>query len=504
MATEGIELRVEGIAKSFGETRALRDVSLGVLPGSVLALVGENGAGKSTLGRILAGIVQPDEGRILIDGEPVHLRSPRAALDRGIAAMAQELALVPALSAPENIFLGVEPRRLGFVRRTEMADRFRRLAENVGFDIPATRPVAELPIGQQQEVEIMRALSRDARLIVMDEPTARLSAVEAEKLRKIIRRLAADGRSVVLISHFLREVLAVADEVTVLRDGQVVRRSAASSETEESLIEAMLGRKLGAQFPPRTPPPPDAPVVLRTSELAGPGFASVSLEVRAGEIVGLAGLVGAGRTEVGRVIAGAVRATSGRLEVLGEVRQFRTPREARRQGVLMIPESRREQGLFHRRPARENVSVSSLEEFSRLGFVDLRRERRATDEVLIQAQVNAPGDAPVAALSGGNQQKLLFARTLLARPRLLVADEPTRGVDVGAKRAIYDLIASLAAEGMAILLISSEIEEILGLSHRVVVMRAGRVTAELSGEQITEERILRAAFEASVAERDAA
>jgi rhamnose transport system ATP-binding protein len=500
----GLELRVEGLSKSFGETRAVRDVSLGVLPGSVHALVGENGAGKSTLGRIIAGVIQPDEGTVVIDGEPVHLRSPRDALDRGIATIAQELALVPSLTAAENVLLGAEPRRLGFVRRRALVDEYARLAAAAGFDVPTDRPVAALSVAQQQEVEILRALSRDARLIVLDEPSARLSAAEAAKLRAIIRALADSGRSVLLISHFLEEVLAVADAVTVLRDGQVVRNAAASDETEASLIESMLGRELGAQFPERRPPPADAPVVLRATDLRGPGFSSVSLEVRAGEIVGLAGLVGAGRTEFGRVVAGAERAVGGTLEITGQARTFGTPREARRRGVLMIPESRREQGLFHRRPARENVSVSTVDELSLGGFVDLRRERRVTDDVLTRATVNAPGDTPVAALSGGNQQKLLFARALLARPLLLVADEPTRGVDVGAKRAIYDLIVALAAEGMGILLISSEIEEVLALSHRVVVMRAGRVTAQLSGDDITEEQILRAAFEASPADTSAA
>jgi rhamnose transport system ATP-binding protein len=496
----GLELRVEALSKSFGETRALRDVSLSVLPGSVHALVGENGAGKSTLGRIIAGVIQPDEGSILIDGQPVQLHSPRDALNRGIATIAQEIALVPSLSAAENVLLGVEPRRLGFVRRSALNDEYAALAASAGFEVPADRPVASLPIAQQQEVEILRALSRNAGLIVLDEPSARLSAAEAAKLHAIIRVLAGSGRSVLLISHFLDEVLAVADEVTVLRDGQVVRQAATERETEGSLIESMLGRELGAQFPKRRPPPAGARVVLRTSGLSGFGFAEVPLTVREGEIVGLAGLVGAGRTELGRTIVGAAPATSGILEVNGEVRVFRSPRQAGRNGVFMIPESRREQGLFPLRPARENVSISSIEALSRLGIVRPAAERRATDEALDRVDVRASGEAPVSALSGGNQQKLLFARSLLTRPRVLVADEPTRGVDVGAKRQIYELITTLAANGMAILLISSEMEEILGLAHRVVVMRGGRVTAELAGPEISEESILRAAFEASTTE----
>ena len=500
----GLEIRVEGLSKSFGETRALRDVSLSVLPGTVHALVGENGAGKSTLGRVIAGVIQPDEGTVAIDGQPVHLRSPRDALDRGIATIAQELALVPSLTAAQNVLLGAEPRRLGFVLRRELLDEYARFASAAGFDVPTDRPVSALTVAQQQEVEILRALSRDARLIVLDEPSARLSAAEAAKLRVIIRALADSGRSVLLISHFLQEVVAVADSVTVLRDGQVVRHAVARAETEASLIESMLGRKLGAQFPQRRPPPTGAPVVLRTSGLSGPGFADVSLAVRGGEVVGLAGLVGAGRTELGRAIIGAARATAGRLELDGHTKIFRSPRQARRHGVLMIPESRREQGLFPLRSARENVSISSLDALSRLGLIRQNEERRATDEVLAQVGLRASGAALVSALSGGNQQKLLFARALLVRPRVLVADEPTRGVDVGAKRQIYELITMLAGEGMAILLISSEIEEILGLAHRVVVMRAGRVTAQLTGEAISEASILRAAFETPLVEQGAA
>ncbi|HWH24655.1 MAG TPA: sugar ABC transporter ATP-binding protein [Candidatus Limnocylindria bacterium] len=504
MVGNGLDLRVEAISKSFGETRALSEVSLSVRPASVHALVGENGAGKSTLGRIIAGIIRPDAGRIYIDGEPVELNWPRDALDRGIAAIAQEIALVPSLTAAENVLLGVEPCRLGFVRRRTMAQRYRELAASVGFEVPADRPVGSLSIAQQQEVEILRALSRNARLVVMDEPSARLSAAETDKLHRLIRALAEGGRSVLLISHFLNEVLAVADTVSVLRDGRAVHEAPTATQTEASLVEKMLGRKLGAQFPARRPAPPSAPVVLRAADLSGPGFDGVSLAVRAGEIVGLAGLVGAGRTEVGRAIVGAAPVHAGTLEIDGAERRFKTPRDGRRRGVLMIPESRREQGLFHLRSARENVSVASLEQLSRLGFVESRRERTVTDDVIERVDVRAPADAPASALSGGNQQKLLFARTMLVGPRLLVADEPTRGVDVGAKRAIYDLLVGLAADGMAILLISSELEEILGLAHRVLVMRSGRLVAELSRDEMSEQRILAAAFRAPSEQRGAA
>ncbi len=273
----------------------------------------------------------------------------------------------------------------------------------------------------------------------------------------------------------------MADEVTILRDGQTVRNGSTKTETESSLIEGMLGRKVGAQFPARRAMDETSPVAISASHLTGPGFNDVSFELRATEIVGVSGLVGAGRSELGRALVGAARATSGSVEVEGQRVAFKSPRDARRAGVLMLPESRREQGLFFLRSARENVSISSLSEFSRAGFVDTRPERRATAEMLGRVGVTASTETPVAALSGGNQQKLLFGRALLAAPKVLIADEPTRGVDVGAKRQIYELLAELAATGMAILLISSEMEEILGMSHRVLVMRAGRLVAELPG-----------------------
>jgi simple sugar transport system ATP-binding protein/ribose transport system ATP-binding protein len=380
-----------------------------------------------------------------------------------------------------------------------MVAAFQQLATDAGFDIPINRAVGSLSIAQQQQVEILRALSRGARLIVMDEPSARLSAIEAEKLRLLIRRLSDDGRSVLLISHFLAEVLAVADDITVLRDGRIVSSGPAAEATEGSIIRAMLGRELGKQFPDRDLPPPEAPVLLRVDGLSGPGFVGASLAVKGGEIVGLAGLIGAGRSELGRVIVGAARRRAGSVEVAGQQVDFASPRAARRSGVVMLPESRRDQGLFYLRSVRENVSVTALDDYSRLGFVDRGREVAATDEAAKRVGVSVPGGSPVSALSGGNQQRLLFARAMLARPRVLIADEPTRGVDVGAKREIYELLAALAREGMAILLISSEMEEVLGLSHRVLAMRSGRIVAELQGDDINEAAVLNAIFESPAA-----
>jgi simple sugar transport system ATP-binding protein/ribose transport system ATP-binding protein len=490
-------LELADVSKSFGAVRALDGVSLTVARGSIHALVGENGAGKSTLGRIVAGVFQPDAGTLLLNGEEVALRSPREALDRGVAAIAQELNVVPRLTVEENVFLGAEPRTAGFVGRRSLRRRYERLADTAGFALPAAAPAGRLRPAEQQKVEILRALSRDADLIVMDEPTAALNREETAQLHEIVRSLASAGRTVLLVSHFLGEVLALADTVTVLRDGRVVRTSAAAEETEDSLIRAMLGRPLTAAFPPKREPAADAPAALTVRDLRAPGVDGVSFTVRAGEIVALAGLVGAGRSELARAVFGAAHATGGEVETADGRRLTGGPGRRLREGVAMIPESRKEEGLLLTRSVTENVTLASLPSVSRYGFVRRGAERRRAREVLDRWAVRTSGyGAPVSTLSGGNQQKVLFARMLLCGPKVLVADEPTRGVDVGAKRAIYDLLVELAASGLGVLLISSELEEVLGLAHRVLVMRAGRIVGELTGEQMTESAVLAAAFAA--------
>jgi len=489
-------VELEGVSKRFGGVLALDGISLKVEAGSIHALVGENGAGKSTLGKIVAGALQADEGRLLVRGEAVSFRSPREALGSGIAAIAQELSIVPQLSVAENVFLGAEPRSAGWVRRRALGKRYERLAESAGFALPADRPAGWLRTAEQQQVEILRALSRDASLIVMDEPSAALGGPDVERLHEIIRRLAASGKTILLVSHFLREVLSLADTVTILRDGQLVRTRPASEEREESLIQGMLGRPLGAAFPDKPAvPAADVAPALVVRDLHAPGVAGVSLSVREGEIVGLAGLVGAGRTELARAIFGADRRSAGSVEPGGG-----GPAASLRHGLAMLPESRKEQGLVFGRSVIENVSLSSLRGVSRAGVVNRRAERAAAGQILDGWALKGDTDAPVASLSGGNQQKVLFARMLMCSPRVLIADEPTRGVDVGAKRAIYDLLVSLAERGVGVLLISSEIEELLGLAHRVLVMRAGRVVKELGPDDMSESAILAAAF----AEREAA
>jgi len=512
-AAKGTHVELVDISKSFGGVRALDEISLTIAKGSIHALVGENGAGKSTLGKILAGVIAPDRGHLLIDGEPVAFHSPREAITRGIVLIAQELSIAPALSVAENVFLGTEPRRAGFVARRALRRRYDELAATAGFELSGDLPGRGLRTADQQKVEILRALCRNARLIVMDEPTAALGRPDAERLHQVIRRLAAGGTTVVLVSHFLREVAELADQVTILRDGRLVRTAPAADETEETMLSSMLGRSLGTTFPPRRPVAPDAPVVLEARGLSAPGVHDVTLDVRAGEIVGLAGLVGSGRSELARALCLAQRVTAGTVTTAGGPLTGRTPGARRRiatmlpgpgpwaalrAGVAMIPESRKEQGLMLGRPIAENVSLASLARLSDLGVVRRRAERQAVTSALGRVGVRVPAQAaPVSTLSGGNQQKAMFARILLRGPRVLVADEPTRGVDVGAKRAIYELLTSLAAEGLGVLLISSDAEEILGLANRVLVMRAGRIAAEFRGEAMTEAAILGAAFGAS-------
>jgi rhamnose transport system ATP-binding protein len=496
----GAHVELEGISKSFGGVRALETVSLRIERGSIHALVGENGAGKSTIGKIISGALMADEGQMLLHGKPVQFHSPREAIASGIVLIAQELSVVPALSVAENAFLGTEPRTAGILRRRILQRRYAALAAEAGFALSGELSAGSLRIADQQKVEILRALGRAAELVVMDEPTAALSRPDVIKLHEIIRRLAARGTTVILVSHLLGEVLELADQVTVLRDGHVVGTSPVAGQTEESLLTAMLGAPASGTYPAKRQVRQDAAVALAIEQLSAPGISDISLQVRAGEIVGLAGLIGAGRTELARAAYRAHRVSAGTVAVAGGrslVRRRRrdSPRTALRAGVAMIPESRKDQGLLPGRSVRENVSLTSLADFSRASVVLGRAERRAVERVLASLDVRAPAQsAPAATLSGGNQQKLLFARMLLRKPQVLIADEPTRGVDVGAKRAIYELLSTLAADGMAVLLISSDVEELLGLAHRVLVMRMGRIVADLGGEQLTEAAILGAAF----------
>ncbi|WP_214324492.1 sugar ABC transporter ATP-binding protein [Nonomuraea sediminis] len=484
-------IRLEGVTKSYAGTTVLHGVSLDLEPGRVHGLVGENGAGKTTLVRIMSGLTPPDAGRVLLDGRPV---TPRAA--HGIKLVTQEVTLVPALSVLENVFLGGLTGRGGWW--TPRADR-RRLAAllgRTGFAIEADRPVRELSVADRQRVEILRALAGEPRVIALDEPTALLTQAEADQLLDLLRRLAADGAAVVLISHRLPEVLSACEVVTVLRDGRHVLTSPASEQTPDSLVRHMVGRPIEVLYPEPGPVADDAPVVLSVTGLRAAGTLDVPrLEVRSGEIVGLAGLVGSGRTRTLRLLFGAERRTSGRVEIDGQPVRQATPAAAMARGMAMVPESRQEQGLVLVRSLRENLALASLPARRRAGFV--RRAAEARDVAAWTGRLDitaADPRGPVAGLSGGNQQKAMFGKWLLREPRVLLVDEPTRGVDVAVKIEIHRLLVELAARGIAVLMVSSEIEEVLGLSHRVLVMRAGRVVGEFARGSAAREDVMALAF----------
>ncbi|WP_330474607.1 sugar ABC transporter ATP-binding protein [Terrabacter sp. C0L_2] len=488
-------MRLEGVAKRFDGVQALKGVDVVIPAGAVVALVGENGAGKSTLGKTIAGVHRPDAGRILVDEVVVDLGSPRDALSHGIVLVAQELALVPEMSVVDNVFLGFESRAKGFVRNRINRDRFEDLQRSAGFILDPDDRVGSLRVADQQKVEILRALARSARVIVMDEPTAALSRDEVQGLFAIVRRLTAQGTSVVFVSHFLEDVLHLADTVVVLKDGEHVRTADASSETTESLVSSMIGNNVDLSMPDKAAIPLGAPTVLSVRGLTRPGvFTDISFDVRAGEIVGLAGLMGSGRTELLRAVFGADRAR-GEVRVDGVPIRATNPGRAMKRGIGMVPENRKDQGLIMGRSIRDNVTLASLRRHSAFGFMSKAKEVSTTDRLSEQLDVRTlDGKAPVLALSGGNQQKVMFAKWLAFGARVLLIDEPTRGVDVGAKAAIHQLIAAIAADGVAVVLVSSEHEEVIGLAHRALVLRRGRVIEEIAGEELSKERVVQAAF----------
>ncbi len=491
-----------GVSKSFGGQQALSGVDLTILSGTVHCLIGENGAGKSTLGKILAGTHRPDAGRMVVDGDEVVFRSPADALSRGVAGMAQEVALVPALSVADNILLGIEKRKHGFVIDSERASTIRSLADSFGFDVDPRALVRDLTIATQQKVEILKALARGSRMIVMDEPTASLGATDAQSLLDIVRDLRARGTTIVYISHHLDEVTSIADAVTVLRDGAVVYDGAPLPKGD--LITHMLGRSLESSFPAKRMVGADVDLVLETIELSsGSAFRDISLSVRRGEIVGLAGLVGAGRTDIARAIAGVDKPTHGQVMLHGTEVRFASPSAAMAAGVHLIPEDRKTQGLILARPVRENISYSILRSLARLGFVRKRSEKSAAAEAADATNIRSAGlEVAVSTLSGGNQQKVMFARGSLAQPHVLLVDEPTKGVDIGAKFAIHELVVKLAEQGVAVLVISSEHEELMGLAHRIVAIHEGTVVAEFAGPDFVADDVTRSVFGAVLEERE--
>lgn len=485
-------LVLRNIYKSFPGVQALAGVSLDLYPGEVHALVGENGAGKSTLIKIAAGVHAPDAGEILFEGRPVRLEGPRHAAALGIAVIHQEPHLFPTLSVLENLFMGFHPRRgpFGWVDWRAMARRAEEVLRELGVDLPLDVPAGDLSAAQQQLLQIARALLQDAKVLIMDEPTSSLSQREVEVLFEIIRRLRSRGVGILYISHRLEEVFALADRVTVLRDGQWVGTDPIHAVTPEALIARMVGRELTQLFPHAPHPPGE--VLLRVHGLRRSGlFEGISFEVRAGEIVGMAGLIGAGRSEVAQAIFGVLPPDGGFIEVNGRRIVPRGPWDAMAAGIFYIPEDRHRQGIVAPMSVQANLTLAVLRRIARFGWIDRRAELALVEAYRERLRIRvASVEQPVGTLSGGNQQKVVVARGLALQPRVLILDEPTRGIDVGTKAEIHRLMDELAAQGMGILMISSELPEILGMADRILVMRAGRLVGELPRGEATQERIM--------------
>jgi len=498
-------LATEGISKRFAGVQALRDVTLEARSGEVLALVGENGAGKSTLLKILTGAEQPDRGRLCLDGTPIVLHTPADAHANGIRVIAQEPEIIPHVSVAENIYVGDLPRRGRLVSRRALHAQVQEDLQRHGFTalLRPDQPGHTLSPAQRQLVEILRALISDVRVIAFDEPTSSLSDAEVDILFRLIGRLRAQDIAIVYVSHRLKEIFRVADRVTVLRDGAVVGTTALDGQTTEAtLIRMMVGRDLAEMFTHRPDHrPASSRVVLAAEQLSSDEVHDVSFELHAGEVLGLAGLVGAGRSELAHALAGSSQIRSGRLLVHGKPVRIRNPTDALKAGIALAPEERKAQALLLHRSVRDNISLAVLDRLRVAHIVRRRAERTLARRFAERLNIRTPTiEELVATLSGGNQQKVVLARWLARNPKILILDEPTRGVDVGAKAEIYTVIRDLAAEGIAVLLISSELPEVIGLCDRILVMRGGRISGELDSSEATEERVLALAVEAELDE----
>lgn len=493
-------LQVCSICKNFPGVRALHEVNLTVHASEVLSVVGENGAGKSTLMKILAGVQRQDSGELKVDGRQVQFRSVSDALDCGVALIHQELNLADNLEVGANIFLGREPLKRGLIDETAIQQKSAEFLDRVGLKVSARTPVRELTIGQQQLVEIAKAVSINARVLIMDEPTSSLSAGESERLFEVIRDLRCSGVSIVYISHRLAEVQDLSDRVVVLRDGENAGELPRDEVTHDRLVQLMVGRDISRFYVRQPHPAGDVAVQVENLVTSTWPNQRLSFQVRSGEIVGIAGLVGAGRTEVLRTLFGVDPPLAGTISVAGKLVTLRSPQDAINAGIALVPEDRKQQGLILEMAVRRNVSLAGLRQnAARLGFLDFKTERHDSAQMIDRLRIKTPSDQQaVGNLSGGNQQKVVLAKWLPLQPRLLLLDEPTRGIDVGAKQEIYQLMDELAGQGMAILFVSSEMEEVIGMSDRALVMHEGRITGELLREDLTEEGVMRLATGAAI------
>ncbi|GIQ62076.1 lantibiotic ABC transporter permease [Paenibacillus cisolokensis] len=490
MAAE-YQLEMNQIKKSFGSVKVLENVTFKVRPGEIHALLGENGAGKSTLMKVLSGVYQKDGGEIKLNGKPVEIKNPNQGKQLGIGIIYQEFALAPDLTVAENIFLGNLIRKHGMIRWSDMNAKARELLNRIGFDIHPQQLVGELSVAYQQVVEICKSLSQNAKVLILDEPTAVLAPKDVRQLFLVLKKLRDQGVSIVYISHRLEEIFEIADRITVIKDGAVTGTVRPSEVTKEELIGMMIGRKLTTLFPERNVEP--GPERLRVKQVSTKEkLKDVSFTVRAGEVVGLAGLVGSGRTEVARALFGIDKIERGEVELDGRPLKLRSPREAIRQGIGLVPESRKEDGLVLEMPIGENMTMTNTKMIRRFGNVIMKgKERQIAESLIERLRIKTDSYKKEAGnLSGGNQQKIVLAKWYHTDTKVLILDEPTRGVDVGAKVEIYQLINELAAKGMAIVMISSELLEIIGMCDRVYVMNEGEIKGSLTREELSEDRIM--------------
>jgi ribose transport system ATP-binding protein len=484
-------LRMQNIVKNFPGVKALNQVSLEARQGEVLALIGENGAGKSTLMKILSGVIAPDRGEIILRGNKVQIKSPQHAQELGISIIHQEFNLIPYLSAAENIFFGKEPSRRvpGFIDWKDLYQKSAALLQKLDIDLDVRIPVQKLSVAYQQMVEIAKALSTNADIIIMDEPSAALTQREIENLFRIINSLTKKGVTVIYISHRLEELFRISDRVTVMRDGSVVDTVKTQDINRQQLIAMMVGREFQDEFPKRKCLP--GTVALSVCGLSNHKLKDVNMEFRVGEVVGISGLVGAGRTELARAVFGVDPVHSGAIKVFGKTVNFHSPKDAIRAGIGLVPEDRKLQGLILGMTIQENITYAAMEKITKGHFLNWKEERESVKNYVNELNIKTPGlEQKALNLSGGNQQKVVLAKWLFVGSKILFLDEPTRGIDVGAKREIYQLINNLAEQGIAVVLISSELQEILGMSDRIYVMHEGRVRKMLSGGGITEQQVL--------------
>ena len=486
--------QITDLTKKFGQRELLKEINVAFYPGAKIGLLGRNGAGKSTLMKILAGVHTPNAGTIRIDGTEVRVQSVRDAQAHGIALIHQELNLAANLDIAANIFLGIEPHTAGFIDSGQIHAKAAGHLKRVGLDFPTDTLVADLTIGHQQLVEIAKALSVDARIIIMDEPTSSLSQTESATLFKVVYDLRSQGISIIYISHRLSEVMVLADRVVVLRDGENAGELAGDKIRHDAMVKLMVGRDL-SQFYQRNATEPGS-VVLETENLRTPAHprSGLSFSVREGEIVGIAGLVGAGRTELLETLFGVTPAVGGTLKIASKVIHPKTPLEAIQSGIVLAPEDRKQHGLILEMSVRENASLPRLRMDQKAGAIDFGAEIEVATEMVKKMDIKTPGlEQVVQYLSGGNQQKMVLGKWLAMKPRLLLLDEPTRGIDVGSKQEIYRLMEELAAGGVAILFVSSEMEEVLGMADRALVMHEGVITGELARDQLNEEAVMQLA-----------